>query len=421
MIDRHLSRRSVLKSAAAAVVASPYVIPSAVLGNAEKPPASERVAIGHIGLGNRGRQVLREFQRCKGVQSVACADCYSDRREAVAAQIRGKAYADFRDLLADPGIDAVVIATPDHWHVPIAIAAARAKKDAYVEKPLGVSVEQDLACQQVFEENGRVFQYGTQQRSMPHCHLGCELVRAGKIGKLQRIEVLAPNGGSGGSTVEIPVPKTLDYQMWNGPAPMKPYTADRCKPPGTYWIYDYSIGYLGGWGAHPLDIMVWGSDCDLAGPYTVQGTGVIPQEGLYDTVYNWDVTIQTAAGVEITFKPGSDSTKFIGTEGWIDVRRNKALNDSQPKSLLQAKLDPEKTTLPVSVHHQQNFIDAVKSRGKAVSHLADAVRSDLISQLCNIAIRLRRPVTWDPKQRTIVSDAEAVKMMHRPMREPWSL
>ena len=134
--------------------------------------------------------------------------------------------------------------------MPIAIAAARAKKDAMVTKPLGLSIEQDLACLKVFAESGRVFQYGTQQRSKPfqHCRVGCELVRSGRIGKVHTIEVVAPNAGTGGSTVFVPVPPDLDYDMWCGPAPLKPFTADRCHVPGTYWIYDYSIGYLAGWG-----------------------------------------------------------------------------------------------------------------------------------------------------------------------------
>ena len=272
MKNIRISRRNLLKGAA---VAAPYVITSTALGNAETPPASERVTLGHIGVGSRGGvgQLFGHFQQCKVAQSVAVADVYKDRREAHARMIRGKAYADFRDLLARNDIDAVVVATPDHWHVPIAIAAARAKKDAYVEKPLGVSVEQDLACLRVFTENRRVFQYGTQQRNMPHCRFGCELVRSGKIGKVHTIEVIAPNGGAGGSTQVIPVPSNLDYEMWCGPSPRKPFTADRCHPPGTYWIYDYSIGYLGGWGAHPLDIMILGSDADIAGPIDRRGDG----------------------------------------------------------------------------------------------------------------------------------------------------
>jgi len=207
--------------------------------------------------------------------------------------------------------------------------------------------------------------------------------------------------------------------MWCGPAEMKPYTADRCKTPGTYWIYDYSIGYLGGWGAHPLDILVWGCDCDLAGPYSVEGTGVIPETGLYDTVYNWDMKLHMAGGVEMTFLPGGDSTKFIGTEGWVRIWRGGW--ETEPASLKTSKIGPNDVHLCVSRNHYQNFVDSVKSRKPAVSPLDHAVRSDVISLLCDVAVRLKRKITWDPKTSSIVGDAEATKMMCRPMRAPWTL
>ncbi|NLE61026.1 MAG: Gfo/Idh/MocA family oxidoreductase, partial [Planctomycetes bacterium] len=311
------------------------------------------------------------------------------------------------------------IATPDHWHVPIAMAAARAGKDAYVEKPLGVSIEQDLACRKLFREKKRIFQYGTQQRSLKHCRFGCELVRSGRIGKVHTIEVVAPDGDTGGSTEPEPPPDELNYDMWIGPAPMKPYTEDRCVAPGTYFIYDYSIGYLGGWGAHPLDIMVWGSDADLAGPMTIEGTGVVPDKGLYDTVIHWDLKIQMANGVRMTFKPGHDSTKYIGPDGWVRIRRRDI--DAEPKSLLESKIGPGDVHLAVSERQDQNFIDAVKSRKPAISTLDDAVRSDIISHLCNIAIRTRSKVTWDPKKEVIVDNEAAAKMLTRPTREKWKL
>jgi hypothetical protein len=184
-------------------------------------------------------------------------------------------------------------------------------------------------------------------------------------------------------------------------------------------IYDYSIGYLGGWGAHPLDIMVWGSEADLAGPMVVEGTGEIPTKGLLDTVFNWDMKIQMAGGVKMTFKPGGDSTKFIGPDGWVRIWRGSI--DAEPKSLLTSAIKPDEIHLTVSPRQDQNFIDSVKSRKQPVSHLADAVRSDIISQLCNIAVRLKRPVKWDPAQQQIVGDAEAAKMAHRDLQQPWTL
>jgi predicted dehydrogenase len=416
----NITRRDALKAGTvlAAGAAAPYVITSSALGDDKVPAASDRITVGHIGVGGRGRAELRAFMSVKDAQNVAAADPYKSRRDAATRMMNGKAYADFRELLARDDIDAVVVTTPDHWHVPIAVAAARAGKHAFVAKPLGLTIEQDLICGKVFKETGKVFQYGTQQRSMRHCHLGCELVRSGKIGEVKKIEVIAPDGGAGGSTKEAPVPEDLDYEMWLGPAPMVPYTADRCKTPGSYWIYDYAIGYLAGWGAHPLDIMVWGSDADQSGLITVQGTGQIPDKGLYDSVIHWDMQIQLG-DVQMTFKPGGNDTKFIGTEGWIAVSRGRI--DAEPKSLLKEVIKPEDAQLPLSNHHAGNFIQAIKSGSPPVAPVDQAVRSDIISQLCDIAVRTGRKITWDPKKHAILDDAESAKMISRPMRAPWTL
>lgn len=421
MARGNVTRRGFLRGLAAA----PLIIPASALGRDGRPAPSERLTMGGIGMGGRGTGDLGDFLGRREVQVVAVCDVVKANRERAKGNVDRRygntdcvAVNDFREITHRNDIDLVLIGTPDHWHVPIAIAAARAKKDAYVEKPLGLTIEQNLACRKVFQANARVFQYGTQQRSSNHCRFGCELVRSGKIGKVHTIEVIAPNGGAGGSTEEKPIPEDLDYDTWLGPAPKKPYTPDRCKPPGTYWIYDQSIGYLAGWGAHPLDIMVWGSDADLHGPVTVEGTGVVPDKGLYDTVYNWDCVIQTK-DVKITFKPGGDSTKFIGPDGWVQVRRGGI--DAEPKSLLQLQLGPNDVQLIKSSRHDQNFVDAVKSRQQPVSNLTDAVRSDNISQLCDIAVRLKRKITWDPKTEVIVGDDEAKKMCSRAMRAPWTL
>ena len=397
--------------AAAAGIAAPAIVPSSALGNAKKAAPSDRVGLGHIGLGGRGGG-LRHIGRCRGAQSVASCDAYKSRR--------GKGgHRDFRELLARDDVDAVVVATPDHWHVPIAVAAAKAGKDMYVEKPLGVNIAQLQACREAVKRYGRVFQYGTQQRSSRHCRFGCELVRSGRIGKVHTIEVVAPNGGRGGSTTPAPVPPGLDYDMWIGPAPMVPYTKDRCKTPGTYWIYDYSIGYLGGWGAHPLDILLWGYDIAKAGIAEVEGKGVVPTKGLYDTVINWDIRIQYANGLKLKFTPGGDYTKFIGTKGWVGVSRGRLL--AEPKSLLTSPIRPDEVHLVESRHHGQNFIDCVKSRKRPVSHIDDAVYSDIISHLSDIAVRTGRKIRWDQEKEEILGDAAASRMLSLPMRPPWRL
>ncbi len=416
------TRRDILKAGCAAVagMAVPYAITSTAMGSKDKLPASERVTLAHIGVGTRGRYLLSRNQaREHNFQSVAVADCYADRREAAATAIDGKAYADFREILVRDDIDAVVIATPDHWHVPIAIMAAHAGKDAYVEKPLGLTLQQDLLCQKVFRKHKRIFQYGTQQREALHLQLGRKLVQSGKLGKLKAIEVKAPNGGSGGSTAEAPVPSGFDYDMWLGAAPKIPYTIDRCKPKGTYWIYDQSIGYLAGWGAHPLDVMVWCYDGDQTGPYTVEGTGDIPTEGLYNTVYNWNMTMRMADGVKTAFKPGPNSTKFIGTDGRFEMTRSTLR--AFPRTLLPADFPANNHSRNVA-EHIQGFIDSIRSRRDPSSHIDDAVRSDVISHLCNIAVRTGEKITWDPLKQQLVGAGEKAKaMLTRSMRKPWTL
>jgi glucose-fructose oxidoreductase len=431
------TRRDFLRQvgkAAGAAMAVPYVLTSRALGDGETPPASERVTMGHVGVGGRGTALMHSFLPLPDVQSVAVSDCFRSRREAAAKTVDDHytrqsdagsyqgcaAYADFRDLIAREDIDAVVIATHDVWHVPLVTACARAGKDVYVEKPLGMSVEQNKAAREAVRRYGTIFQYGTQQRSMAHCRHGCELVLNGRLGEVQSIEVVAPGGWAGGSTEPIPVPEDLDYDMWLGPAPVSPYTADRCEARGSYFVYDNSLGFLAGWGAHPLDILDWAYGSDEMMPVACEGTGVIPTEGLYDTVATWELDLLYANGVPLKFRGGGeDSTKFVGMEGWIDIRRSGL--QAEPQSLLTEVIGPGEIRLPRSSNHSQDFVEGVKTRRPAISDVESAVRSDTISHLGDIAIRTGRRIKWDPLQETIIGDDTARRMLSRPMRSPWRL
>jgi glucose-fructose oxidoreductase len=439
-----------MKDAAAAVagtMAAPYVLTSTALGKNGTPPASERITIGHIGVGNRGGGLIRYFLDLEECRCVAVCDCFESRRTAQAKRIddhyakakksaAGKgcaAYRDFRELVARDDIDAVVIATPDHWHVPTAIAAARSGKDLYVEKPLGLSVEQDLALREAVNRYGRVFQYGTQQRSYPQFRRACELVRNGRIGKLHTINVWCPAGEQGGSTEVIPTPKDIDYDMWLGPAPVAPYTKDRCQARGAYWISEYAIGFVAGWGAHPLDIAQWGNGTDDTGPVDYQGTGVFPTKGLYDTATSWDVHCTYASGVKMRFmspdvaKPISSKhglqaylgTMFVGDKGWVNVDRTRMYAD--PPSLMNEVIGPDEIRLYESKHHWHNWISAIKTRTLPICTIEAAVRSDTISQLSEIAIRTGRKIKWDPDKEVIIGDESASRMLTRAMRSPWRL
>ena len=412
----NLSRRGFFK--AAAVAAAPMILPSRVLFGANTP--SKRITTAHIGVGGQGSGVLRGFLGVDACQPVAAADPYLPRAKAAAERMGNgaKATQDFRELLARDDIDAVVIATPDHWHVPIAIAAIKAGKDVYVEKPLGISIEQNKAMRAAVHKHGAIFQYGTQQRSFSsHCGFAAELVRNGYIGELKEIHVKAPNGSKGGNPAPQPVPEGLDYDMWLGPAPVTPYTHDRVMGGGRWYNYDYALGFIAGWGAHPLDIAHWAYPQI---PVEYEGTGVIPDEGLFDTIVDWDVRGRYASGVAFTLKAdGGNETKFVGTEGWIAASRGGIT--AGPESLLQIKLKPGDIHLLQDKNHYSNFIEAIKSRRPAVSDVDSATQSDFISHLGDIAIRTGRKIQWDPVKETIIGDDVAARMMTRPMREPWTV
>jgi glucose-fructose oxidoreductase len=421
-----IARRDFLRRAAAAgaAMAAPTIVPATVFG-AHAP--SNQVTLGSIGVGGRGSGIMQEAAGCPDTKIVAVCDAFQDRREGHAAawnQHYGSKvctpYRDLRDLLARDDIDAVTIGTSDHWHVPAALLAVRAGKDVYVEKPLGLSIEQNLAIRREVERYGRIFQYGTQQRSMAHIRHGCELVRNGRIGKVHTVEVTAPSYGyEGGSLEPIPVPKGLDYDLWLGPAPWRPYTKDRCTCWGTYWVLDNAHGFIGGWGAHPLTDMVWAMGDDAgAVPIEYEGTGKFGS-GLFDAPYYWDISGKFARGASFHFTPGDDCATIVGDKGRVAISRGGLR--TEPKSLLQEKIGPDEIRLYDSRSHMGNYIDCVRSRRRTVAPAEVAVLSDNITQLSMIAILTGRKIRWDPVKEVIIDDPGATQLVSRAMRSPWHL
>ncbi|HEV2692352.1 MAG TPA: Gfo/Idh/MocA family oxidoreductase, partial [Verrucomicrobiae bacterium] len=295
-----------LLPAALLAAVAPNFIPLRVLAGPDTP--GKKIQLGHIGVGGQGTRLLRNFLNVDAAAIVAICDPFRERREAAGRLVhekklsQPKLYNDFRDLLADPGIDAVVIATPDHWHVPIGLAAMRGGKDVYIEKPLGHSLAQNKALFETCQKQQRIFQYGTMQRAQEILKRGVELVLNGYIGDLQRIEVWAPGGHGNGSSAEIPIPSGLDYELYIGPAPMRPCTKDRITSEGSWLCTDYSLGLIAGWGAHPLDIAVWGMDSDTKGDFTLRGVGTFPSpDVLFNTCATWDLDINFYDGVALRF------------------------------------------------------------------------------------------------------------------------
>jgi len=436
---RRWTRRRFLARAAAGLAAVPTVAAATSVGGGERPPPSERVLLGYIGTGPRGMNNIREQVSCPEAQLLAVCDPWAGRRDAAKRFIDAHygtgdctTHVDFREVLARRDIDAVGVATPDHWHVPVAVAAMRAGKDVHVEKPLGVSIAEDLACRSAARRTGRVFQYGAESRSWPRCRVGAELVRNGRMGRLREIRVKAPDSVPGGSTTPRPVPPGLDYRLWLGPAPWRPYSGSPDGGAGWYHVRDYALGFIAGWAAHPLDLMVWACEADQAGPWEVEGTAVVPDEGRNDAVMHWDVHIRFADGVPLRFQawgvePETEPklarlgnyVQFIGTEGWIALSYRRVT--AEPASLLDEPIGPGEVRLPRSSHHEGNFIRCVRTRRRTVCPVEDAVRSDLVSQVSEIACRLGRKVAWDPAAERFVGDAAARRLATRAHRAPWGV
>jgi predicted dehydrogenase len=433
-------RRKFLKDTAGLTLGAalaPHIIPAFVLGRGATAP-SDRILIGSIGVGQQGSGVMRNFLAQEAVRVVAVCDVKKPVLDAARQHVNDQngdqecaAYHDFRELLARKDIDAVTVAPPDHWHVPIAIAAANAGKDIYLEKPMGLSVAQDQALRAACLRNGTIFQFGTQQRSNDRFRFACELVRNGRIGELRAIKVWSPASTAGGPTTPVPVPAGLDYDMWLGPAPYAPYTEDRCSNKYWWFVSDYALGFIAGWGIHPLDIALWGGGDRLMSPVDVEGTGVFPQSGLGDTAVDWDVHFTYSSGVNMHFtgKPlqewkkygrlSDHGTAFEGSEGWAWVDREGLA--AFPKKLESGFIGPADVHLYKSPDHAKNLVDCVRSRRPTICPIEEAVRADIVCQIADIAIRTRQKLRWDPASESFAGNDKANRYLARPMRSPWQI
>lgn len=460
MKTRVTRRRFIQQNLMAALAAStaPMWVRAAAMGREGQVAPSNRIAVGCIGTGPQGRSVMGGFLDQKDARVAALCDLSGRNLKAARDQVNKayqnqdcQTYTQFKDLLARPDIDAVLIATPDHWHVPVALAAARADKDIYLEKPMGLSIEEDRLLRRVIQQKKRIFQFGTQQRSGEQFRLACELVRNGRIGQLRQINVWGPASRPGGSTKPATAPSDLEYDLWLGPAPATPYTDGKCyedDPPGswkTWWFnYDYALGYIAGWGVHPLDIAYWGHPAMMKGVMEIEGQAEIPTEGACNTSTAWDVHFTFADGVRMTYRgarnghnvvtPMNDlagwfkkygrnvdhGTAFEGTEGWVLVDRG-AIRTS-PERLEEEKFGTQDTRLIRSSNHVRNFLDSIKSRSPAICPIEDAVQADILCHLSDIASRLNRKLKWNPARERFVQDSEAnSRLRMRPARAPWKM
>ncbi|NLH16629.1 MAG: Gfo/Idh/MocA family oxidoreductase [Phycisphaerae bacterium] len=439
-----MSRRQFLRvtsTAAVATMAVPYFIPGRALGADGGTAASERIAVGCIGVGPQGTGDMSNFLGQNDCRVVAVCDVKKNVLEEVKNLVNKhynnqdcKPYGDFRELVARKDIDACLIATCDHWHVLTALAAVRSGKDVYVEKPLGISVVEDQVLRTEVNRNGRIFQFGTQQRSSWQFRHACELVRNKTIGDLKSIRAWCVGSSAGGSPKPVPVPEWLDYDFWLGQAPMVPYTEDRCSNKYWWFISDYALGYIAGWGIHPLDIALWGGQEKMECPVEVEGKATFPTEGVCDTALTWEVKMKYQSGLEIDYralpsipdewktryrKPNDHGTAFEGSDGWVHVDRV-GIN-TFPENLAKHEFGPNDVRLIKSDNHVRNFLDSIKSRAKSICPIEDSVQGDILCHISDIATRLGQKLTWDTKAERFVNNATANRMLSRSMRAPWKL
>jgi predicted dehydrogenase len=427
--EQACSRRRFL-GAAATSLAAPWIVTSA---RGDAPPPGDRITMGLIGCGGMGGANLHGFLQKPEVQVLAVCDPDESRRASARARVeafyaagsrngayRGcEQYNDFRDLLARGDIDAVIIATPDHWHALVVVSAARAGKDMYGEKPLSLTVRQGRVMSDTVRRYGRVFQTGSQQRSDERFRFACELVRNGRIGAVRTVTCGLPPGGTTGLHPPIPVPEGFDYDLWLGAAPWAPYCEQR-----THYVFrnilDYSGGNLTDWGAHHIDIAQWALGRMESGPTLVEGAGTFPADGLWNAAVDYELSCLYDDGIRLVITSRVENgVRFEGEAGTVFVNRERI--EAEPAGLLATTFGPNEVHLFRSPGHRQNFLDCVRSRREPIAPIEQAHRTITIAHLGNIAMQCRCPVRWDPGREVIIDNAEASRMLDRSMREPWRL
>jgi predicted dehydrogenase len=423
------SRRHFLKTSVAAAVGCTAAGHAA--GNT--PPPSERLNLAVIGLGDQGGG-LHTPTWCGVPESrlVAVCDVHKgkvERAKAVADANQGKGsctgYHDFRELLARDDIDAVSIAAPDHWHALIALAAIRAGKHVYLEKPVAYTVAQGRALVTAVRHYGTVLQNGTQQRSMTPFQQASWLARSGRLGKVHTAIATSPYGYQGGDPKPAPPPAELDYEFWLGPAPSKPHSPGRADGHGGYgWyqILDYSGGWITAWGSHHVDCAQWGLGKDSEAPRQVETTAEFPREGLFDTAWKWRSEFTYADGAKLIFGTENESggkmnVQIIGDQGWVCADRGQL--DAYPKSLLAERPGPEAEAW--SKHHYRDFLHAIREGRDPAAPIEVAHLSTTLCHLTNISGQLGRALRWDGTKERFVNDPVADRMLDKTLRAPWKL
>ncbi|PLK45896.1 Gfo/Idh/MocA family protein [Emticicia sp. TH156] len=460
-LKNDISRRKFLELGSKGLMATgamafgvPTIVPASVFG---KNAPSNRINVGAIGVGriSRGHDMPGVWKH-ENAQIMAVCDLDSNRVDAAQKLVNGyytkktgkdfngvKGYGDYRELLGNKDIDAVIVSTPDHWHAPIVIHAVEAGKDVYCQKPASLTISEGRMMADAVKRTGRIVQIGSQQRSTSQFRYAVELVRNGRIGTLQRVYVGLPGDPSGNEEPEMPIPKNLNYDMWLGTTPEVYYTEKRVHPqvgfdrPGWLRCEQFGAGMITGWGAHHIDIAHWGMNTELSGPIEIWGKADFPTSGLWNVHGIFTTHAMYENGVEMIISNEiPNGIRFEGTEGWIFVSRGdgavtssdpiakqnaaKKLDASDPK-LLTSEIGPNEIHMTISPDHHGNWLESIASRKDPIAPAEIGHRSCTACLLHHAAMKLKRKLYWDPKTERFKNDKEANALLARPQRSAYAI
>jgi myo-inositol 2-dehydrogenase/D-chiro-inositol 1-dehydrogenase len=449
-----MQRREFMQKTALATAAFgfPTIVPASVFG---KNAPSNRITVGQIGCGRIAREhdmpgtwqhEVAQFVAVSDVDSKRMADgkqlieSYYTKKTGK-PYVDVKQYGDYREMLLNKEIDAVVISTPDHWHSQPAMEAALAGKHIYLQKPTSLTIKEGRQLVDVVNKTGIVLQLGTQQRSSEQFRVAAELVRNGRIGKLHTVKIGLPGDPSGPEAPAMPVPSNLNFDMWLGSTPEVPYTEIGVHPqndysrPGWLRLENYGAGMITGWGQHHYDSAAWGMDTELTGPRFVEAVAEFPRSGLWNVHGDFMVKAEYDNGIVMLTSGGyPNGIRYEGTEGWIWVSRGsyvasssdpvaqgknaKALDASDPK-ILQSVIGPEEIHLIKSDEHHGNWLGAIQGNNELLTPVEIGHRACSVCLVSHIAMKMGRKLEWDAATERFVNDEEANSHLSRTQRRPW--
>jgi myo-inositol 2-dehydrogenase/D-chiro-inositol 1-dehydrogenase len=441
-------------TATAGTIILPTIVPSSVFG---KNAPSNKIIIGQIGFGRIAMthdlpetmaydtamiSAVADVDKKRASAGKQFIESYFTKKTGKSGYVDVKVYGDYREMLLDKNIDAVIISTPDHWHAQPAIEAALAGKDIYVQKPTSLTIKEGRLLSDVVKRKNVVLQVGTQQRSMPQFRIAAELVRNGRIGKLETVKIGLPGDPSGPEASEMPIPVNLNYDMWLGSTPEVYYTEMRVHPqnsltdrPGWLRCEQFGAGMITGWGQHHFDSAAWGMDTELTGPVSVEAVAQFPKSGLWDVHGDFMAKAEYKNGITMLTSGGyPNGIRYEGTQGWIFVTRGsynaspsdpvaaesstKALDASDPK-ILTSVIKENETHLYISDNQHGNWLDCIKSRKEPISPVEIGHRACSVCLITHISMKLDRKLIWNHEKEEFVNDSEANKMLSRSQRAPF--